>query len=178
MRILLAGFALFFVCATLNAQQPSTAPRWDAWQYLMGDWVAEGGGAPGQGAGTLSFSTDLEGRILVRKNHVEYPATSEHPARTHDDLMLIYEDPHSRAIRAIFLDAEGHVIHYAVAYSADGKIITQLSDLVPGQPRFRFTYTQLPGGELGTRFEIAPPDKPGQFAVYVEGKAHRKKGPG
>ena len=36
-----------------------TPPNWDAWQFLLGEWVGEGGGAPGQGGGGMTFHFDL-----------------------------------------------------------------------------------------------------------------------
>ena len=34
-------------------------------EFLLGNWVAEGGGAPGQGTGGFSFAPDLQGTILL-----------------------------------------------------------------------------------------------------------------
>jgi hypothetical protein len=40
-------------------------------------------------------------------------------------------------------------------------------------PVFRITYIKINIDEIKIRFEIAPPDKPGNFKVYAEGTAHR-----
>jgi hypothetical protein len=64
----------------------------DAAPFLIGEWVGEGGGMPGQGGGGFSFLPDQDGRILIRKNYANYPATKDKPAYSHTDLTIICED--------------------------------------------------------------------------------------
>jgi hypothetical protein len=167
--ILLATLIPLSLAAT--AQQ--APPSWDTWKFLLGDWVSDdGGGQPGRASGgSATFKLDLQGRVLVRTDHSEYPATKDRPALAHDGLMIIYADTDGRT-RADYWDNEGHVLHYAA--TADGKTATFLSDQVSKQPRYRLAYTQTAPGAVTVRFEIAPPDKPEQFQVYVEGKTRRK----
>ena len=49
--------------------------NWLKWNYLYGSWKGTGIGTPGQGDGTFSFEFKLDGNILERKSHSEYPAT-------------------------------------------------------------------------------------------------------
>lgn len=147
--------------------------NWDPWQFLLGEWVGEGGGGPAQGSGGFTFSSDLQQRILVRRNYANYPATTDRPAYAHEDLMLIYQQP-GAPTRAIYFDNEGHVINYAVTFFQDGDIITFLGEIQPSAPRFRFTYTKLGPGSVGIAFEIAPPGKPEEFAPYIRATAQRK----
>src|ERR1700736_3539040 len=101
--------------AALHAQtQPKPANVWAPMEFLLGDWVGEGGGGPGQGAGEFSFHKDLDGKVAVRKNFAEYPAAKNRPALRHDDLMIVYPDSSSGALRAIYFDNDGYVIHYSV----------------------------------------------------------------
>lgn len=147
-------------------------PNWEAWKFLLGEWTGEGGGQPGQGVGGMSFEFDLEGQVLVRRNHVDYPATPDRPAFVHDDLTIVHPDP-SGGLRAQYFDNEGHVIQYAVSAAEDAIVL--ISDPDPTAPRFRTSYLKEPGGAVTTRFEIAPPGKPEEFALYVEGLSRRKK---
>jgi hypothetical protein len=140
----------------------------------VGDWIGEGSGQPGQGSGQFSFRFDLEGKILVRRNRSDYPATKDHPAFSHEDLMVIYADTNEEPTRAIYFDSEGHVIRYTATFSDDQKGVTLLSDLQPGAPRFRLTYRADAKGAVRIQFEVAPPDKPEAFSTYVEGVAHRE----
>ncbi len=155
--------------------QDATAKNWDAWRFLVGDWVAEGSGEPGKGSGQLSFAFDLQEKVLVRKNHAEYPATAERPALTHEDLMVIYRDASGKRLRASYFDNEGHVIHYKPRFSPDGKTLTFLSDPSPSAPRFRLTYTKGEDETLGIKFEMSAPGKEDAFQTYLEGKARRKE---
>src|SRR5690349_5925928 len=87
-------------------------------QFLLGEWIGEGGGGPGEGSGAFAFARELQGKVLVRTNYAEYPASAERPAFRHDDLMIVYTDPPSGRPHAIYFDSEGHVIEYAVEESS------------------------------------------------------------
>jgi hypothetical protein len=166
-------FCLFAACLPISAQPPASAPDWSAWQFLVGDWIGEGGGAPGQGTGGFTFSLDLQNRVLVRKNFAEYPAETGRPAYRHDDLMIIYQEP-GKPTRADYWDNEGHVIHYTATLAKDGNAVTFLSDSLATISRFRLTYARLGDGRLTILFEIAPPDHPTGFAKYLEATARKK----
>jgi hypothetical protein len=150
-----------------------TTPDWFAFQFLVGEWVGQGGGAPGQGGGSLVFEFDLQGQVLLRKNHVEFPPAQGQPAFAHDDLTVIYTLP-SGGKQAVYFDNEGHVIHYTVGMTEDGTMITFVSEPLPSSPRFRTTYIKGKDETMTIRFEIAPPDQPDGFTIYTEGTATRK----
>jgi hypothetical protein len=150
-----------------------TTPNWDAWQFLVGEWVGEGGGAPGQSVGSLVFHFDLQQQVLLRKNHVDFPAVPDRAAFAHDDLTVIYPDP-TGSLRAIYFDNEGHVIHYTVGMTENGNLITFVSEPIPSAPRFRTTYLKGNNEAMTIRFEIAPPGNPDGFTIYTEGTATRK----
>ena len=169
--ICVLGMMLLGSC--LYAQQtPATAPP-DLWKFLIGDWVGEGGGDPGQGTGWFTFAYDLQQKVIVRKNHAEYPATKDRPATIHDDLMIVYPDA-SKKSRAIYFDSEGHVINYELLPAADGNSLVFLSDATPSAPRFRLTYTKSGDKAVKILFEMAMPDKPDTFMKYIEAAAHKK----
>ncbi len=171
--LLLVAFAgLLLLSNTSRAQE--SAKAWASFEYLLGDWVGEGGGQPGQGTGGFTFLPDLQNHILVRKNHAAYPATKDRPAFTHDDLMVVYQDSDNAPPRAVYFDSEGHVIHYAVTASADHKTIEFVSEALPSSPRYRLSYFMTGGDALTLKFEVAPPGKPDSFSTYIEAKAKRK----
>ncbi len=153
-----------------NLPQAST---WHAWEFLLGEWVGEGGGSPGEGAGTFSFSTDLQGKVLVRRGHTDFPPTPNRPAFSHDDLIVLYQDE-AKPARAMYFDNEGHVIRYATAFSKDSNSVVFLSDSIPGAPRFRLTYEKRGEGLVEVRFDIAPPGRPDAFLQYLKATARRK----
>lgn len=164
--LLMVGLALLPVEAMGQAAPKQDA--WAGWTFLLGKWSAgQSSGVPGSAsAGGFTLEPELGGQVLVRKNHAEYPATKDHPAIVHDDLTVIYHE--AGATKALYNDSEGHVIHYAVSLGGGGgKQIVFLSE-DGGGPQYRLSYADLGGGKADLRFEVAPPDKPGQFGTYVE----------
>jgi hypothetical protein len=163
----------FIVSTLLSAQQPAKNADWSSWQFLLGEWVGEGGGnQPGQGAGGCSFYLDLQDRVLVRKNYSEFPAAKDRPAYSHNDLTIIYQVPGKA--QAVYFDNEGHVINYTVEFSADQNTLTFVSEIQPSAPRFRLTYIKSANETLKLKFEIAPPGKPEAFSLYIESALRRK----
>jgi hypothetical protein len=157
-----------------SARAESKPDPWSAFRFLLGEWVGEGDGAPGKGSGSFTLTPDLGGKVLVRRNRAEYPAAGGRPASVHEDLMVIHPSKHGRGTRAVYFDNEGHVIHYAVTPAEGGSGLTFLSDAVPGEPRFRLTYTKGEADRVALKFEIAPPGKPEAFKTYIEAQVRRK----
>ena len=173
MRLAVAAIVLSAPIGASGRQAPKDAPSWDRWAFVLGEWVADGSGSPGQGTARFSFAFDLERRILVRKNHNEFPASAGRPAAVHDDLLIVY--PEGSRTRAVYFDNEDHVIYYTLESSSDATALTLVSDKAAGAPRFRLVYAAATDGTLKIRFDIAPPDKPEAFSTYLEGTARRVK---
>lgn len=160
MGLLLAACAL--------AQKPDP---WKPFEFLMGTWVGDGGGGPGEGGGEFSLAFDLQKKVLVRKNYAEYPAQNGRPASRHDDLMVVYLDETTGRPRAIYFDSEGHTIRYAVESQGDALVF----ESEPGEsgPNYRLTYR--PAGEkVNGKFEIRAPGEK-EYKTYLDFVV-RKKG--
>lgn len=140
---------------------------------LLGQWVGEGKGAPGEGTGGFSFEPGLQGKVVLRRNFAEYPKTAERPAFRHDDLTVVYQVDGQGPLRADYYDNEGHVIRYTV--TAEGKTIRFLGDVTAGAPRFRLTYTITGADTVRIQFDIAPPGKPEAFNPYLDATARRAR---
>ncbi len=145
---------------------------WNDLQFLLGEWTAAGTGAPGEGTGSTTFAFELDGKLFVRRNHVDWSGAPGQSAFAHDDQLITYKEE-TGAMRAIYFDNEGHTIHYTVTLSPEGHIV-YISEAVPGAPRFRMSYIKGTDGTYVTRFEIAPPGNPEGFVTHVEGPARRK----
>ena len=167
-------FVLLLLFPMLAVAQTAAQDPWAGWKFLLGEFVAgESSGVPGSASGGgFTFERELEGKVLVRKNHAEYAATKDHAAFSHEDLMIVYHE--NGATKALYDDSEGHVIHYDATVAPDGKQIQFVSGPSAGGPQFRLTYGDLGGGVVRVLFEIAPPDKPGAYAKYVEATVRRK----
>jgi hypothetical protein len=158
--------------ASATPSSPNSAPAvdpWSAWASLLGDWTATD---PVGGTGWFSLQRDLGGKVLVRKNHAEYPAAKNRPAVSHDDLMVVFDE--AGKIRARYFDNEGHVIDYSVSFADGGKRLLFVSDPKPGGPRFRLSYDLSKPDLTDIVFEIAPPNAPDQFKTFVTGHAQRR----
>jgi hypothetical protein len=86
--------------------------------------------------------------------------------------MVVYQ-PDGAGARAVYFDNEGHVIHYAVELAPERGTLVFLSDVIPGAPRFRFTYRLAAADRLGIAFDIAPPGNPEAFSPYIQATAQR-----
>jgi len=169
------AFLMVYLCLSLTAFCQSQAKNdWAGWEFLLGEWVAgESSGVPGSAsAGSFTLAPDLSGKILLRKNHAEYPASNGRPAIVHDDLMIVYHE--GGAAKAFYVDGEGHVIRYNVSLLPDNKKIVMLSEKTQGAPQYRLTYESVQAGTVKLAFEIAAPDKPEEFKKYVEAVVKRK----
>lgn len=162
---------LFFLSTQIYSQEKEYN-NWNAFKFLMGDWIGEGSGAPGEAAGEFTFFSDLQNTVLIRKNFAEYPAQNGRPAFRHDDLMIVYRSGNS--IKANYFDNEGHVINYNVNFSSDSLSVIFVSDPNPASPGFRFTYTKIDPAKMKFSFDIAPPGKQGQFSKYIDGIVKKK----
>jgi hypothetical protein len=163
-----------FIALLLALTPLAAQPSWTPLSFLLGDWVGEGEGKPGEATGGSSFRLDLDQNILVRENRANYPATKDRPAFSHRDLMIIYRDSAGDRLRAIYFDNEGHVIHYAVEPSKDQSSVQFLSEALPSSPRYRMTYRKSGPDAVTLKFEIAPPGKPEAFTTYIQARARRK----
>jgi len=152
---------------TMSFGQQSAS--WDKWSWLIGEWVGEGNGQPGQGGGTLSFHHDLDQKILVRKSHTEFPASGNKPPVIHNDLLIIYPDYSGNPAKAIYFDNEGHTINYFITYADQSIVFT--STKIQNMPIFRLTYTLLNRDCVNTKFEFSQDGE--KFATYIEGKSKK-----
>lgn len=180
-------FACFALCVTDaqhrrkpasvgSKEEPGPNAGLDSLRFLLGKWMGEGGGDAGQGSGYFTFEEGLQGKVLVRRNHSEYPAAKDRPAYTHDDLMIVYADPATNGPRAFYTDSEGHVINYLLSVSEDGKSVAFMSDPQDTGPRYRLTYVLTGPDALALTFEVADPGRPDQFRKFLDGKVRRVSG--
>jgi hypothetical protein len=169
MKLSIISFAIVMLGLSTNTfgQQDTT---WNKWNWIVGEWVGEGSGTPGQALGWFSLQPDLDGKILVRKNHSEYPATPDKPKSIHDDLMIVYPAESGEAKKAIYFDNEGHVINYVITYSEKSIIFT--SEKIFNSPIFRLIYFSLDNETINVKFEMSQDGE--KFITYTEGKCRKK----
>jgi hypothetical protein len=160
---------LLLAFLTTNCFSQPSNDTWSRYKWLIGEWIGEGSGNPGQGKGGFSLKEDLSGKVLVRHNHSEYPAANGKPAFIHDDLMVVYNDLNVNVPKAIYFDNEGHTINYSILFS--DKTITFLSDKIPNVPVFRLTYTSVDSHTIDIKFELSQDGE--KFTTYTTGRCKR-----
>jgi hypothetical protein len=165
MTLFVCGIAL---CAASLAQQSAPKPinRWEALQFLLGDWVGDGSGTPGDAAGAYSFHEELNGQILVRRSFADYTAQG---GGRHEDLLIVYAATPAEPLHAMYFDSEGHVILYNVATKPNAAVFE--SDTSQPGPRYRLSYTRI-GNALNGKFEVAPLG--GDFKAYLTWSSVRR----
>lgn len=165
---------LFLVlCLYAGVQAQTTDSTWAKWQFLIGNWEGVGTGKPGEGKGGFSLQPELDGKVLIRRNHADYPAQNGRPSYTHNDIMMISPLDKKDSFEAVYYDNEGHVINYIVSFTADGTILF-ISEAAEKSPRFKLTYKSMGTDKVSIKFEIAPPGKPDSFSPYIDATAIRK----
>ena len=121
-------FAVAMSLVGSSVRAASDHDPWASYRFLMGRWIGEGSGQPGQGKGEFTFGLELEGKVLVRRNFNQILTGPDRPPTVHEDLMVVYPADKGQPLRAIYFDNEGHVISYGVRPSEDRRSLTFLSD--------------------------------------------------
>jgi len=166
---------LLFLLTLISALSMAGNAGWKDFQFLIGDWTGEGGGgSTGSGSGAFSFQPEVAGQVLIRRNGADYPASNGKPAYHHEDLMMIYTEGSGKAPEAVYADSEGHVIHYQAEVASDPPSVRFISRPAAGEPRYRLSYRQTGADTLTGQFEVAPPDQPNSYRMYLTWTAKRK----
>jgi hypothetical protein len=157
--IRLLAAVLFFI-APAKVVLAASSPL-DCLHFLVGTWTGDSTGTD-RGTGFFRFESKMNGRVLLRTNHADYPAQDGHPETVHDDFMAI--EAGASGLKATFVDNEGNAILYSVQCGEGGKSAVFLSPAESGRPQFRLSYRLADEASLEGLFEIAPPG--GAFTPY------------
>jgi hypothetical protein len=143
-------------------------------KFLAGTWDAKTVNNPAVTAiGTYTFRTELRGHILARHT-VADASKCKGPDDfncEHGDLLYIYAERAGQALRAIYFDNEGHVIHYVVSTPTPTSA-EFLSDAANPGPQFRLFY-ELKADTLSGKFQIRMPGQQ-EWKSYLEWTGSRK----
>jgi len=167
---------LLLLCAcSLSAQtkQSATPGFWKPLQFLIGTWEAktQGGSAQAASTGTYSFGFDLHDNVIARHSDKSTCKGAADFDCDHGDLLYIYFEGPTRALKAIYLDNEGHVIHYDVFVPAPSSAVFVSEPSQPGS-QYRLSY-ELKGATMQGKFEIRPASQ-SEFKTYLEWSGEKK----
>ena len=153
-----------------SSDQLDLSPQMKALSFLLGEWQAIN--SPDESTGGFRFAPQLQSRIIVRTNYADYPAANNQAAYHHEDLMIVYQDE-TLGLRADYFDSEGHVIRYALQGIRPNEVVftSEPTDSAPG---YRLRYLLQSDGILAGTFEIAQPNQPDTFTLYLSWTARKE----
>ncbi len=142
-------------------------------RFLLGSWEAKttGGVAQAQASAGYAFRLELRDHVMARHSRSGACSAPDDFNCLHSDLLYIYPAAAGQAFEAIYLDNEGHVIHYAVSVPKPGTAVFLTDPAQPG-PQFRLSYTFLDGVMSG-QFEMKMPGQT-DFSSYLEWSGKRQ----
>ena len=172
MRLITTTALLLLATPTFaqTALKPALAPV----AFLVGTWdsgagkVADTGGTSKGGS---MMTVESDGSAILRRDHTELFDKAGKPAGGFHQTMLIYSD--GGAIKADYVDGEGHAIHYISAAVTPGKSVTFTSAAGQG-PVFRLTYEEQSPDVLAITFGMTPPGQ-SEFRPIATGTLKRAR---
>lgn len=165
--------AALFTFALQNDLALAAADPWNALAFLEGTWEAhtQAGSAGAQSNGTYTFKPELKHHVLVRRSD---SAACKGPANfdcDHSDVLYVYQEAENQALKAIYFDNEGHVIHYSVS-APDSKTALFVSEASPSTPQFRLLY-ELKDSLMWGKFQMRMPGQ-AEWKSYLEWSGAKK----
>lgn len=169
MKVLVIASVLFGLnLAQIDFALSATAEDpWKALSFLEGTWDAhtQSGSAGAQGNGTYTFKPELKHHVLVRHSKLGYCKGPKAYDCEHSDLLYIYQGAQGQPLSAIYLDNEGHVIHYTVS-TPEATTALFVSEASPSGPQFQLIY-QLKEGVMSGKFQLRMPGQ-ADWKSYLE----------
>lgn len=169
----MSRFALVLIFALVSISFAATNEGLAPCRFLIGDWTALNDPGAINATGGTTFSYEIMGDAILRRNFAEFPAANHMPASRHEDLMVIYASP-DKSFHADFYDSEGHHIVYN-GQSAKPNEVDFTSEPQKDLPTFKLSYKQVSTDTLAGSFGMAPPGKTSNFNTMMSWRLVRKK---
>jgi hypothetical protein len=164
---------LLLLAALSGPALAQSASPWDGLDFLKGTWTAKATGPDGVAtSGSYTFQSELGRHAMVRYSTRD--GACKAPASfdcEHADTLIVYQDAPSQPLKALYVDNEGHAIHYEVSTPSAGTAVFVSEPSAPG-PRFRLAYA-LHGTEMTGQFQILLPGQK-DWKSYLEWSGSRK----
>ncbi len=150
--------------AVASAQTTVLKPELAPVGFLVGTWgggngkVADTGGTS---TGSSTIASEVDGSVLLRRDHTDLFGADGKPAGSFEQLMMIY--PEDGTLHADYSDGT-HIIHYTSAIVVPDRSVVFTTATLANAPTFRLSYEKSNATTLAIRFEIEPP---GQTAFHL-----------
>ncbi len=168
--VIASGPAAAIDASTAQDVPLRTSDPLTALSFLEGTWTANATGA-GTSSGKYTFRRELGGHVLARHAATDRCAGPNDFDCGHGDLLYVYPDGPGSSLKAIYLDNEGHVLHYTISTPEHG-VALFLTEPGPG-PCFRLVYT-LQGTLLSGKFQMQAPSQD-TWTSYLEWSGPRDR---
>ena len=157
----------------LSVRSQVNGDPWAGLRFLIGSWEAKttGGTAQAQSSAVYSFRMELRGHVMARHSGGGACKGPDSFDCLHSDLLFIYPEGPNQALKAIYFDNEGHVIHYTVSTPKPGSVVFLSESGQPG-PEFRLSYDLADGVMMG-KFQLRMPGQT-EFTSYLEWSGKRQ----
>jgi hypothetical protein len=165
-----AIFAAAVCYASPGFAQTTLKPDLAGLGFMVGQWKSDDGKVSDTGGtsnGTSTISIEADGAALLRRDHTETFDAKGKSTGGFDQIMTIYSE--NGALRADYVDGEGHVIHYTSASVVAGKSVT-FDSAAGGGPVFRLVYELSAPATLAISFGMT---QSGQFHPIASGTLTR-----
>jgi hypothetical protein len=163
----LAHLLPFVLAFEIMAQTPQSTNPFQPLAFLEGTWGAKGVGSSGAASdGKYAFVQELRNHLLAR--HTVSQDSCKGPSTfdcDHSDLLYIYPEGPNQALKAIYFDNEGHVIHYDVSTPSPSSAVFLSDRSLPG-PQFRLLYERK-GDTMSGKFQVRIPGQ-SEWKSYLE----------
>jgi hypothetical protein len=148
--VFLAIFAVGWIAPSMA--QSAQADSWNSLSFLEGSWEARtASDSAAKASGVYTFRRELGGHVMARHSNSAGCSAPTDFNCDHHDLLYIFQEAPGQALKAIYFDNEGHVIHYALSTPTPTSVVF-LSDAGAG-PQFRLSY-ELKDGIMIGKFQI------------------------
>ncbi|WP_243043051.1 hypothetical protein [Dyella sedimenti] len=127
--------------------------------FLVGHWTSDDGKVADTGGtsrGSSEITVEVNGKVLLRRDHTDLFNRSGKPAGGFDQLMMIY--PENGVLHADYSDGK-HIIHYTNATIVPGHSVVFTSSPQAGAPTFRLSYELTSPAALTVSFAVAAPGR-------------------
>jgi hypothetical protein len=173
MKAIAIAVVSMLLATSAEARTAGLQPELAGIGFLLGHWtsldrgkVAETGGTS---TGVVSFTSEVGGSVVLRKDHVNLYDRSGKKKGSFDILMMIY--PEAGTLHADYSDGQ-HIIHYTSADVSAGHSVSFTSASSPQAPTFKLVFSLDDPKTLNIDFSMAPP-RSDEFHPIATGKARK-----
>jgi hypothetical protein len=136
-------------------------PDYSALDWLIGEWTGKSVAPSPPGEARLSVAYDLDKRVMILRETVDFSASSGVPANHEQWMGILSPEAGGKGFLLRLFSSTGFIIRYrASAEKAVIHFYPEGGELAPKGWLFRRTLSRTSESEITESVDAAPPDKP------------------